>query len=57
MTKVSVLPLSIALLIAASAPAQRGAPALRSPEILPDHRVTFRISSSAIGCYGFGGMT
>src|SRR6266436_2464185 len=31
------------LLTAAAAFAQRGAPTLRSPDILPDHRVTFRL--------------
>src|SRR5207237_10523255 len=33
------------VLLAVISPAQRGAPALRSPEVLPDHRVTFRITA------------
>src|SRR5437870_1186809 len=45
MRKIHIVELSLALLVAASAFAQRGAPALRSPEILPDHRVTFRIAA------------
>jgi enterochelin esterase-like enzyme len=42
MRKISNAILAIVLLATAGS-AQRGAPALRSPEVLPDHRVTFRI--------------
>jgi enterochelin esterase family protein len=36
---------ALALLIAAAAFAQPGAPRIVSPEVLPDHRVTFRIAA------------
>jgi len=37
---------TVLLVLAASAAiAQRGAPALHSPEVLPDHRVTFRLKA------------
>lgn len=45
MTKNFYSAIAILLLVMTIAFAQRGAPSLRSPEVLPDHRVTFRIAA------------